>query len=112
MTSHTNKYAQVQSFDYKANKSYPIASTDDPFDENDEALEKRREERRKRKHDKRRNQLERIEEGDPDLLLQEPKKQKRPKVKKQVPDDLWYDDSLDDEFDGEDDDEWYDEWDS
>lgn len=113
MTSHNKPYSQLNKFDLSTKNIYPVASTDDPLDENDEALERRREERRKRKQEKRRNQFEIIEEGDPDLLLQEPKKVKRPKNKKLTPDDLWYDDSLDEELDGvDDDDDWQDQWDS
>ncbi len=112
MTSHTNKYVQLQNFEKGTHKVYPMASVDDdPFDENDEAQERRREERRKRKQNKRRNQLEAVEEGDPEVLLQEPKKNKRRNKQKPQPNDLWYDESLDDELDGVDDD-WYDEWDS
>ena len=86
MTLHTKQYTRLHNVEFGSDKMYPIASTDS-FDENDEAQEKRREERRKRKQIKRRDKSSKIEEGDPDVLLQEPKKQKRQKNKK-VPNNL------------------------
>lgn len=76
----------------------PVAGYNKPDDEPDDLAQERRLERLERKkQDKRDNGLEaELEEVDPDIVLEEPKKVKRSKKKKQRP-DLWMDDRIDDE---------------
>lgn len=72
----------------------PQASlSDDDFDE-DEALDKRRQERLKRKSTDKRKQRDTAPDGDPDVLLEQRKRPKKERKRRQQP-DVW-DENYDD----------------